>query len=84
MNKPQLLELVNSLPDDLEGILVASDAEGNEFNLLDNAYSIELVSEDGLKSGYIDGMWSEEDLLEDSEDGKIPDNFKKVAVLWPI
>lgn len=84
MNKPQLLELVNSLPDDLEGVLVASDAEGNEFHLLDRAYSIELVSEDSLKSGYIDGMWSEEDLLEDSEDGKIPDDFKKVAVLWPI
>lgn len=84
MNKSQLVELVNSLPDDLEGVLVASDAEGNEFHLLDRAYSIELVSEDSLKSGYIDGMWSEEDLLEDSEDGTIPDEFKKVAVLWPI
>lgn len=83
MNKPQLIEDVNRIPEDIHGVLVSSDAEGNSFNLIDE-FSTAYVDEDDLKSGYIQQILTEEDLLEDSEDGKIPDNFKKVAVIWPI
>lgn len=82
MNKSQLIEAVNKLPDDVEGILVAKDAEGNEFHLLDE-FSIQYVDEHELDSGDIESIMSEEDILEDLETTRIPDSFKKVAVIWP-
>lgn len=83
MNKSQLIEAVNNLPDDVQGILVAADAEGNEFNLLDE-FSVQYVEEHDLESGYIESILSEEDILEDGEVEKVPDTFKKVAVIWPV
>jgi len=83
MTKSQLIEAVNKLPDDVQGILVAKDAEGNEFNLLDE-FSIQYVDEHDLESGAIESILSEEDILEDLETTRIPDSFKKVAVIWPL
>jgi hypothetical protein len=82
MNKTQLIEAVNKLPDDVQGILVAKDSEGNEFHLLDE-FSIHYVDELELENGDIESILSEEDILEDSEATKVPDSFKKVAVIWP-
>lgn len=83
MNKTQLIEAATKLPDDIHGILVATDAEGNAFNLLDE-FSIQYVDETELGSGDIESILSEEDILEDEEVDKVPDSFKKVAVIWPV
>jgi hypothetical protein len=83
MNKSQLIEAVNNLPDDVQGILVAKDTEGNKFNFLDE-FSIQYVDEHDFESGYIESILSEEDILEDKEVDRIPDSFKKVAVIWPV
>jgi hypothetical protein len=82
MNKTQLIEAVSKLPDDVQGILVAKDAEGNSFHLLDE-FSIQYVDENELDSGDIESILSEEDILEDEEVDKVPESFKKVAVIWP-
>lgn len=83
MNKTQLIEAVNKLPDDVQGVLVSTDAEGNEFHLLDE-FSIQYVDETELESGDIESILSEEDILEDEEVSKVPDSFKKVVVIWPF
>lgn len=83
MNKPQLLEAVNKLPDDIEGTLVATDAEGNSFSILDEI-SVEYVDAADLEYNHVESILSAEDYLEDSGSDTIPDSFKKVAVLWPF
>lgn len=80
MNKPQLIEEINKLPDNIE-FLVSKDAEGNAFSPLE-AFSLEYVDENDYDSGTIEDVFTEEDLREDSEDGEIPDNFRLVAVAW--
>jgi hypothetical protein len=80
MNKPQLIEEINKLPDNVE-FLVSKDAEGNAFSPLE-AFSLEYVDENDYDSGVIEEVFTEEDLREDSEDGEIPDNFRLVAVAW--
>ena len=79
MNKQQLLDEISKLPDDIK-FLVSKDAEGNDFAKLDEI-SIEYTLKEDLELGYVDYIQSEEDLL---EDGKIPDEFQKVAVFWPF
>jgi hypothetical protein len=80
MNKPQLIEEINKLPDNIE-FLVSKDAEGNAFSPLE-AFSLEYVDELDYESDAVENVFSEEDLREDSEDGEIPDNFRLVAVVW--
>jgi hypothetical protein len=80
MNKKQLLEEISKLPDDLV-FLVAKDAEGNDFSELDEI-SVEYVDKAELEAGYVESIMSAEDILEDSDEEKIPDTFLKVAVIW--
>jgi hypothetical protein len=83
MNKAQLLEAVNKLPDDIRGIIVATDAEGNAYSFLDEI-SVEYVYGQDFESGYVESIMSVEDILEDSDEEEIPDDFSKVAVIWPV
>lgn len=70
-------------PDDL--ILLAKDAEGNDYSSLDDI-SIELVEND-YDGGHIIDLFDQESLLEEDPDRTskdIKNNFKEVVVFWPI
>lgn len=75
-----LLSEVSDLPN--LRVLLAKDAEGNEFSELDG-FSVEYVDE-SYTGGRTEDIFSEDDLREDSENGEIPDNFTPVLVLWPV
>lgn len=84
MNKSQLIESINKLPDDIE-FVVAQDAEGNSFSDLEGV-SVEYVIKDHFAVGNYDSIFSEEDIAEDfpEEEGQIPDEFQAVAVIWRV
>ncbi len=84
MNKSQLLEEISKLPDDIE-FIVSQDAEGNSFSDLEGI-SVEHVLKADFEVGVYDSVFSEEDIAEDfpEEEGRIPDEFKAVAVIWRV
>ncbi len=84
MNKSQLIEAINKLPDDIE-FIVSQDAEGNSFSDLEGV-SVEYVVKEDYELGGIESIFSEEDIAEDfpEEEGRIPDEFKAVAVIWRV
>jgi hypothetical protein len=75
-------ELLSQFQGNPERILIAKDAEGNEFSQV-SGYSIEYVDRD-YNGGRTEDVFNEEDLIEDSEEGTIPENFVPVLVLWPV
>lgn len=79
MLKEQLIEVLSKIPGNPR-IVLASDAEGNEFSDLDG-YSVEYVDNDYEEEL---SVFDEDDLREDSENGEIPDNFEPVVVLWRV
>lgn len=80
MHKDPLNEVLSKTPGNPR-ILLAKDSEGNEFSAIEG-WSIEYVDKD-YAGGRTEDVFNEEDLLEDSDDETIPDNFVPVLVLWP-
>ena len=83
MNKRELLEQINELPDDIV-FLVSSDEEGNSFRLA-NFGGVEYGQPDGREwEVYGDEDNAKEWLSEDLEDDEEPDlsTLTKVAVFW--
>lgn len=81
MNKKQLIETLEKFPDNID-ILMSQDAEGNGFSSMDG-YSVEYVRDD-YDGGRTEELFTEEDLVDDTEDGAVPDYFRKVLVVWPV
>lgn len=66
-------------------VLLAKDAEGNDYSSLDDI-SVELVEND-YDGGSIVDLFDQESLLEEDPDrtaSDIKNNFKEVVVLWPV
>lgn len=84
MNKSQLIEAISKLPDDIE-FIVSSDAEGNSYSDLVDV-SLEYVLKVDYEVGDMESVFSEEDIAEDfpEEEGRIPDEFIPVAVIWRV
>jgi hypothetical protein len=86
MNKKQLIESINKLPDDIE-ILSAKDDEGNGFNWVGDV-SIGYIHKSEINDYNVEMVMSPED-LEDykdewgiDDDENIEDEYVKVAVIW--
>lgn len=80
MNKQQLIEEINKLPDDIE-FLSAKDDEGNGYRWI-NGISLEYIHKDENTGWEAESVESEEDIHEDYTEQEIADNFVKVAVIW--
>jgi hypothetical protein len=80
MNKQQLIEEINKLPDDVD-ILSSKDDEGNGYRWI-NGISIEYIEKSDDNGWETESVMSEEDLRDDYTDEEIAKIFKKVAVIW--
>jgi hypothetical protein len=81
MNKQQLLEEVNKLPDDVD-ILSSKDDEGNGYRWI-NGISLEYIDRSEDSGWEVESVMTEEDIREDGyTDDEIEKVFKRVAVIW--
>lgn len=80
MNKQQLIDEINKLPDDIE-FLKAKDDEGNGYNWV-SGISLEYVHKSEVNDWQIEMIMTEEDLEEDYSPEEVAENFTKVAVIW--
>lgn len=80
MNKPQLIEEINKLPDDIE-FLSATDDEGNGYRWI-SGISVDYIHKSENNGWETDSVLSEEDVQEDYTEQEIADNLVKVAVIW--
>ena len=80
MNKPELIDLINKLPDDIE-FLSATDDEGNSYRWI-SGVSVEYIRKEEAEEYIVESVLSEEDAKEDYTDEEINTQLKKVAVIW--
>jgi hypothetical protein len=80
MNKQQLIEEINKLPDDVD-ILSAKDDEGNGYRWI-SGISLEYIDRSDDTGWETESVLSEEDIRDDYTDEEIEKVFKKVAVIW--
>lgn len=85
MNKPQLIELINKLPDDIDiPILSAKDDEGNGYRWISDI-SLAYVHKSEVNDYEIEMVCTDEDLEElanEWDDENIADDYTPVAVIW--
>ncbi len=80
MNKSQLIEEINKLPDDIE-FLSAKDDEGNGYRWI-SGISVDYIRKADEDEYEIEGLLSEDDVQDDYTEQEIADDLKKVAVIW--
>lgn len=80
MNKSQLIEEINKLPDDIE-FLSAKDDEGNGYRWV-SGISVDYIRKEDADAWEIDSLLSEDDVQDDYTEQEISDDLKKVAVIW--
>ena len=80
MNKQQLIEEINKLPDDIE-FLKAKDDEGNGYNWI-SGISLEYIHKSEADDWQIECVITEEDIEDDYTPEEVEQNLKKVAVIW--
>lgn len=80
MNKPELIDLINKLPDDIQ-FLSATDDEGNSYRWI-NGVSVEYIHKYEAEDYIVDSVLSEEDAKEDFTEEEIKEQLVKVAVIW--
>lgn len=80
MNKQQLIEEINKLPDDVD-ILSSKDDEGNGYRWI-NGISLEYIDKSEDTGWEIDSVLTEEDIRDDYTEEEIAKVFKRVAVIW--
>lgn len=80
MNKSQLIEEINKLPDDIE-FLSAKDDEGNGYRWI-NGISLEYIHKSENNGWEAESVLSEEDVQDDYTEQEIADDLVKVAVIW--
>lgn len=80
MNKQQLIEEINKLPDNIE-FLSAKDDEGNGYRWI-SGISIEYVHKSEVNDYEVEMVTTEEDLQEDYTAEEVAEQFTKVAVVW--
>lgn len=84
MNKKQLLDSLSKVPDTME-ILLASDAEGNQYSSVEDLST--MLVDKTYAGGRTEDLFDAEDLLDDSDEDDpelVTENFKEVLVLWPV
>lgn len=80
MNKQQLIEEINKLPDDVD-ILSSKDDEGNGYRWI-NGISLEYIDKSEDTGWETDSVMSEEDIRDDYTEEEIALYLKRVAVIW--
>jgi hypothetical protein len=80
MNKPQLIEEINKLPDDIE-FLSAKDDEGNGYRWV-SGISVDYIRKVDEEEYEIEGLLSEDDVQDGYTPEEIDRDLKKVAVIW--
>lgn len=80
MNKQQLIEEINKLPDDVD-ILSAKDDEGNGYRWI-NGISLEYIEKSEDTGWETESVLTEEDIRDDYSEDEIAKIFKRVAVIW--
>ena len=80
MNKPELIDLINKLPDDIQ-FLSAADDEGNSYRWI-SGVSVDYIHKDEVEDYIVDSVLSEEDAKEDFTEEEIKEQLVKVAVIW--
>ena len=80
MNKQQLIEEINKLPDDIE-FLSAKDDEGNGYRWV-SGISVDYIRKEDSEAWEIESLLSEDDVQDDYTEQEIADELTKVAVIW--
>jgi hypothetical protein len=80
MNKQQLIEEINKLPDDVD-ILSAKDDEGNGYRWI-NGISLEYIDKSEDSGWEVESVMSQEDIEDDYTPEEVEKYLKKVAVIW--
>jgi len=80
MNKSQLIEEINKLPDDIE-FLSAKDDEGNGYRWI-SGISVDYILKSEEHDYEIEYLISEEDVRDDYTPEEVAGQLKKVAVIW--
>lgn len=84
MNKKQLIDSLSKVPDTME-ILLASDAEGNQYSSVEDLST--MLVDKAYAGGRTEDLFDAEDLLDDSDEDDpelVTENFTEVLVLWPV
>lgn len=77
MRKRQLTSDLEKFPDNIE-VLQSKDPEGTSYSTV-SGFTIGYV-DDTYNAGTTDEVFEAEDV---EVDGEIPENFRKVLVIWP-
>jgi hypothetical protein len=80
MDKPQLLEAINKLPDNIR-FLSPKDDEGNGYRWL-SGVSVDYIRNEDLEEYEPEGVLSEDDVKDDYSEEEIEELLTPVAVLW--
>jgi hypothetical protein len=80
MNKQQLIEEINKLPDNVD-ILSSKDDEGNGYRWI-NGISLEYIDKSEDNGWEVDSVLTEEDIRDDYTEEEAAKIFKRVAVIW--
>jgi len=80
MNKSQLIEEINKLPDNIE-FLSSKDDEGNGYRWI-SGISVDYIRKEESESWEIESLLSEDDVQEDYSPEEIERDLTKVAVIW--
>lgn len=80
MNKQQLIEEINKLPDDIE-FLSSKDDEGNGYRWI-SGVSLEYIHRSEENDYEVEFVLTDEDVREDYTDEEVAQYLKKVAVIW--
>lgn len=80
MNKSQLIEEINKLPDNIE-FLSSKDDEGNGYRWV-SGISVDYIRKEESESWEIESLLSEDDVQEDYSPEEIERDLTKVAVIW--
>jgi hypothetical protein len=80
MNKSQLIDEINKLPDNIE-FLSAKDDEGNGYRWV-SGISVDYIRKEDSEEWEIESLLSEDDVQEDYSPEEIERDLTKVAVIW--
>jgi hypothetical protein len=80
MNKSQLIEEINKLPDNIE-FLSAKDDEGNGYRWV-SGISVDYIHKSEKDAWEIESLLSEDDVKDDYTEQEIADDLIPVAVIW--
>lgn len=80
MNKLQLIDEINKLPDDIE-FLSAKDDEGNGYRWV-SGISVDYIRKEDSEAWEIESLLSEEDVQDEYSPEEVERDLTKVAVLW--